>query len=174
MQEECLGDISNHNNPFLEKWNGNGFSRMYIAGKNVYQHGTSVSINSTKGNPCLQADIFGDWREEMIFYDGSNPSVLNIFTTNIPTSYRVVTLMHDHVYRMGVCWQNTAYNQPPHLGYYLPDYIDGKLPSSIGNITTVQQETEQVFDAQGRQLNSLHKGLNIVRKNGRVKKVLVL
>jgi rhamnogalacturonan endolyase len=22
---------------------------------------------------------------------------------------------------MGIAWQNTAYNQPPHLGYYLPD-----------------------------------------------------
>ena len=29
--------------------------------------------------------------------------------------------MHDHTYRMGIAWQNTAYNQPPHLGYYLPD-----------------------------------------------------
>ena len=28
--------------------------------------------------------------------------------------------MHDHVYRMGITWQNAAYNQPPHLGYYLP------------------------------------------------------
>ena len=31
------------------------------------------------------------------------------------------TLMHDPVYRLGVAWQNVAYNQPPHLGYYLPD-----------------------------------------------------
>lgn len=28
---------------------------------------------------------------------------------------------------MGIVWQNSSYNQPPHLGYYLPDYlgIDG-------------------------------------------------
>ena len=31
--------------------------------------------------------------------------------------------MEDHVYRMGVVWQNSSYNQPPHLGYYLPDYL---------------------------------------------------
>ena len=31
--------------------------------------------------------------------------------------------MHDNVYRLGICWQNTAYNQPPHLGYYLPDAV---------------------------------------------------
>ena len=32
--------------------------------------------------------------------------------------------MHDHTYRMAVAWQNTAYNQPPHLGFYLPDMFD--------------------------------------------------
>ena len=37
------------------------------------------------------------------------------------------TLMHDHTYRMGICWQNTAYNQPPHLGYYLPDAMMPQL-----------------------------------------------
>jgi rhamnogalacturonan endolyase len=30
-------------------------------------------------------------------------------------------LMHDPVYRLGVAWQNVVYNQPPHLGFYLPD-----------------------------------------------------
>jgi hypothetical protein len=30
--------------------------------------------------------------------------------------------MHDHQYRMAVAWQNVAYNQPPHLSYYLPDF----------------------------------------------------
>jgi rhamnogalacturonan endolyase len=40
------------------------------------------------------------------------------------------TLMHDHTYRMGICWQNSAYNQPPHLGYYLPDAM---LPQLVGS-----------------------------------------
>ena len=31
----------------------------------------------------------------------------------------IYTLMHDPVYRLAVARQNTAYNQPPHLGYYL-------------------------------------------------------
>lgn len=35
--------------------------------------------------------------------------------------YAVPTLMHDNIYRLSICWQNTAYNQPPHLGYYLPN-----------------------------------------------------
>ena len=128
LAEELLGDISKHNQPLLEKWNGNGYSRMYPKhNTNLYQIGNSMSINDTKGVPCLQADILGDWREEMIFYDGSDPSKINIISTNVPTSYRVPTLMHDHTYRMGIAWQNVSYNQPPHLGFFLPDFVEGKL-----------------------------------------------
>ena len=105
----------------IDKWNGNGTTRLYIRGKNPYDYNSSSSCNSTKSTPNLQADIFGDWREEIILWSTADNATLNIFTTIEPTSYRVPTLMHDHVYRMGVAWQNTAYNQPPHLGYYLPD-----------------------------------------------------
>ena len=27
--------------------------------------------------------------------------------------------MHDPRYRLGIAWQNVAYNQPPHTGFYL-------------------------------------------------------
>jgi hypothetical protein len=27
--------------------------------------------------------------------------------------------MHDPVYRLSVAWQNSAYNQPTHTGFYL-------------------------------------------------------
>ena len=27
--------------------------------------------------------------------------------------------MHDPVYRLGIAWQNVAYNQPPHAGFFL-------------------------------------------------------
>jgi rhamnogalacturonan endolyase len=79
-----------------------------------------VSINGTKSNPCLCADIFGDWREEIVAptRDGRE---LRIFTTMIPTDRRLVTLMHDPVYRLSVAWQNVAYNQPAHTGFYLGD-----------------------------------------------------
>lgn len=106
---------------YIAKWNGSECEHLPINGKDFNEWGSSSSCNGTKSTPCLQADLFGDWREEIILYDASDRSHLNIFTTNIPTQYRVPTLMHDHVYRMGVAWQNVAYNQPPHLGYYLPD-----------------------------------------------------
>lgn len=105
----------------MDKWNGNGTSRIYpITGKNFYDIANSSTCNSTKKTPNLLADLFGDWREELILWDSSDAAHLNIFTTNVESNYRVPTLMHDHTYRMGIAWQNTAYNQPPHLGYYLP------------------------------------------------------
>ena len=79
----------------------------------------AASINGTKANPCISADLFGDWREEVIYYNRNDPSQLLIFTTTIPTEHRLYTLMHDPVYRLGIAWQNVVYNQPPHLGFYI-------------------------------------------------------
>ncbi|UZK64681.1 rhamnogalacturonan lyase [Sphingomonas sp. M1-B02] len=77
-----------------------------------------VSNNGTKQNPSLSADILGDWREELVV-PSADSRELRIYATPYPTSERIVTLMHDPVYRLGVAWQNTAYNQPPHLSYSL-------------------------------------------------------
>jgi rhamnogalacturonan endolyase len=165
------------------------------------------------------------------------------------------TLMHDHTYRMAVCWQNTAYNQPPHLGYYLPDamlprLMEKELTVNVGeaiayvlkgrytknytikasdmpegitykadylnNTTTLSgtintagdyqipitltglsgekasdvftihavnttgieemaattQHERQVYDLQGRQSNGMKRGLNIIRENGRTRKII--
>ena len=79
------------------------------------------SCNGSKRTPSISADILGDWREEEILWDRETASDLVLFTTTIPTSYCIPTLMHDPVYRMSIVWQNVAYNQPPHLGFYLPD-----------------------------------------------------
>ena len=89
-----------------------------------------VSINGSKANPCLCADILGDWREELIAAtrDGRE---LRIFTTTIPTDHRLVTLMHDPVYRLSACWQNVAYNQPAHTGFYLGDGMTEPRPARI-------------------------------------------
>ena len=86
----------------------------------------SKAINGTKANPNLQADLLGDWREEVILYNAENPAQITIFSTTIPTPYRVNCLMTDHVYRMSIVWQNVGYNQPPHLGRYLPKMVRNK------------------------------------------------
>ncbi len=91
------------------------------------------SINGTKANPCLSADILGDWREEIICKKNDG-SALRIYTTTILTEFALPPLMSDHVYRMGIVWQNSSYNQPPHLGYYSSGYGKMKINSQIANV----------------------------------------
>jgi rhamnogalacturonan endolyase len=76
--------------------------------------------NGTKSNPCLCADILGDWREEVIWRSDDNKE-LRIYTTTIPSQHRLFTLMHDPQYRLSVAWQNIGYNQPTQPGFYLGD-----------------------------------------------------
>lgn len=78
------------------------------------------SNNSTKSTPSLTADLFGDWREEVI-WPTTDDSALRIYTTTNITTWRIFTLMHDSMYREAVAWQNTAYNQPPHTSFFLGD-----------------------------------------------------
>lgn len=118
-----------HAEPVITKWNGSSFSNVVSFYSTTYNN--AQTANYTKATPCLQADILGDWREELVMWNKKDSSEIMIFTTWTPTTYAVPTLMHDHTYRMGICWQNTAYNQPPHLGYYLPDYINGKIDTGI-------------------------------------------
>ena len=77
-----------------------------------------VSNNGTKSNPCLSADLFGDWREELIARTKDSKE-LRIFTTTIPTDKKFYTLMQDPQYRLSIVWQNVAYNQPPHTSFFM-------------------------------------------------------
>ena len=78
----------------------------------------AVFNNGSKSNPCLQADMLGDWREEVIVRD-SQSTELRIYTTTIPTDHRITCLMQDIPYRLSVAYQNVGYNQPPEPGFYL-------------------------------------------------------
>lgn len=81
----------------------------------------TVSNNWTKANPCLQADLLGDWREEVLMRTPDSKN-LRLYVTTIPTKYRFTTFMADPVYRLSVAAQNVAYNQPTQPGFYFgPD-----------------------------------------------------
>ncbi|KAA8752574.1 rhamnogalacturonan lyase [Paenibacillus sp. UASWS1643] len=97
----------------IDKWNYTNSTTMNL----LTASGVS-SNNGTKSTPNLQADLFGDWREEVVWRTNDS-SALRIYTTTAVTDKRIYTLMHDPVYRLGVAWQNVAYNQPPHTGFYL-------------------------------------------------------
>lgn len=99
----------------IDKWDyQNGVSKNMLTASGV------ASNNGTKATPALQADLLGDWREEVVWRT-EDSSALRIYTTTIPTEYRLYTLMHDPVYRLGIAWQNVAYNQPPHTSFFLGD-----------------------------------------------------
>lgn len=85
----------------------------------------AASNNWTKANPCLQGDILGDWREEVIARTPDNKS-LRIYVTEHPTDYRFHTFMEDPAYRVSVANQNVAYNQPAEPGFYFGPDLKGK------------------------------------------------
>jgi rhamnogalacturonan endolyase len=89
------------------------------------------SNNGSKSTPALTADIFGDWREEVVYRSSKNDA-LRIYTTTQPTTNRLYTLMHDPVYRMSVATENVAYNQPPEPGIYIGPGMT--LPEAKPNI----------------------------------------
>lgn len=88
------------------------------------------SNNGTKSTPTLSADLFGDWREEVILRAADNQS-LRIYTTTTPTKYRFRTLMHDPQYRLSIAWQNVGYNQPPYTSFFLGEGMKAPAKPNI-------------------------------------------
>ncbi len=77
-----------------------------------------ASNSGTKAVPCVCADLFGDWREEVV-WKSADETELRIYSTNIPTSYTMPTLMHDYYYRSQIATQSNHYNQPANVSFYL-------------------------------------------------------
>ncbi|MCP2334666.1 Ricin-type beta-trefoil lectin domain-like [Actinoalloteichus cyanogriseus DSM 43889] len=97
----------------IDKYGPNGDTRLLTA------NGVA-SNNGTKATPALSGDLFGDWREEVVWRT-SDSRALRIYTTTDLTDLRIPTLMHDTQYRVAIAWQNTAYNQPPHPSFFIGD-----------------------------------------------------
>ena len=113
----------------IDKWNPG--TRRLEPLLNAGSYG-ATSINGTKATPVLSADLFGDWREEVVWASRDNDALL-VFSTTIPTRYRLPTLMQDSQYRVQVAAQNAGYNQPPHPSFYLGE---GMTPSQALTTTT--------------------------------------
>ncbi|HWS89658.1 MAG TPA: rhamnogalacturonan lyase [Pyrinomonadaceae bacterium] len=111
-------------------WDGDALSelldRNYVAKWDWKESADNVLLtaegctwnNGSKATPALSADLFGDWREEVVWRTTDN-SELRVYTTTIPTAERFYTFMHDPQYRLSVAWQNVAYNQPPHTSFFV-------------------------------------------------------
>ena len=115
-------------NPTVRKVNVSGTAPNRTYKENTIFTFSGASTNGgTKNNPCLQADILGDWREEVILRE-TGDGALRIYTTTTPTVHNgagkipesgIPTLMHDNIYRLAIAWQNGGYNQPPHTSFFL-------------------------------------------------------
>ncbi len=126
------GDLQDElfNRNVIDKWNPE--TKVLDRKTTLYSINGGEGNNGTKYNPCLQADIYGDWREEIILRGGDDAIV--IYSTTDPTEHRLFTLMHDPQYRLAVAWQNVGYNQPPHLSFYIGDGVeDIPMPDIVTN-----------------------------------------
>ncbi|MGW4678137.1 rhamnogalacturonan lyase family protein [Micromonospora taraxaci] len=123
---------------FLAWWDGDPV-RELLDGTKIDKYGTGgetrlldgsgvASNNGTKSTPALSGDILGDWREEVIWRT-TDSRALRIYSTPTPTSVRLYTLMHDPQYRVAIAWQNTAYNQPPHPGFFIGNGMGSTPPT---------------------------------------------
>ncbi|WP_267461913.1 rhamnogalacturonan lyase family protein [Streptomyces solaniscabiei] len=113
---------------FLAWWDGDPV-RELLDSTRIDKYGTSSdttllsatgvsSSNGTKATPVLSGDLFGDWREEVIWRH-TDSSALRIYATSAPTDLKLHTLAHDAQYRVALAWQNSGYNQPPHPSFFL-------------------------------------------------------
>jgi rhamnogalacturonan endolyase len=133
------GDVSREisDGDRINKWGSSGESRLLT----LYNYESTTTNNSTKSTPCLQADLLGDWREEVLLRSSDNTRLV-LFTTTNTTNVRMYTLMHDPVYRLGIAWQNVAYNQPPHTGFF---FGNGMSAPPVPNITLVGGSTPEYY-----------------------------
>ena len=111
------GDLCEETFNYLNGKNTEGCVAKYGSWTPIYTCAGSMTNNDTKGTPCYQGDILGDWREEIIMRTGNNN--IRIYSTPTETKWRNYTLWHDHQYRNAMVWQMCGYNQPPHTSYFL-------------------------------------------------------
>ncbi|WP_456865746.1 rhamnogalacturonan lyase [Galbibacter sp. BG1] len=119
-------------------WWDNDLQRELLDGTTISKYGIGTiftaencsSNNGTKATPSLQADLFGDWREEVMFRTSDN-SALRIYINSDVSTRRLTTLMHNRQYRMAIVWQNVGYNQPPWPSFYLGYGMDSLDKTTI-------------------------------------------
>ncbi|WP_307042090.1 rhamnogalacturonan lyase family protein [Agromyces ramosus] len=123
-------------------WFGGGLTHMGVNGATINTIddltfapssylATGLTSTGNKSTPTLKADLFGDWREELVLRASGNR--LGIVTTLAPTEYGIRTLMHDPMYRNGVANKNTGYDQVGFASFYLGD--EAELPAMRTDIS---------------------------------------
>ena len=74
---------------------------------------------------------------------------LRIYSTTIPATNRIYTLMHDPQYRLAIAWQNVGYNQPPHPSFYIGEGMKSSRTEYYDEaFGEVRWRVADVFDAE--------------------------
>lgn len=111
------GDLLEETFNYVNGKNTAGCIAKYGSWSPIYTMEGSMTNNDTKGTPCFQGDILGDWREEVIMRTADNN--IRIYSTPTATKWRIPSLWYDHQYRNAMVWQMCGYNQPPRPSYFL-------------------------------------------------------
>lgn len=143
-----------HDRSHVDHWDSD--NKTWGRTMTFYSYGYGASSNnSTKYNPDLQCDLYGDWREEAVYWainDGTY--YLVSFTTTIESPYKLPWLRDDHTYDMAITWQNCGYDQTPHLGYSPVEYYK--------ELTAVKPAATLTKNGAGSSSQSVGKGEAIV------------
>ncbi|MCH5174273.1 MAG: autotransporter-associated beta strand repeat-containing protein [Prevotellaceae bacterium] len=146
------GDLCSETFNYLNGKNTEGCIAKYGSWTPIYICEGSMTNNDTKGTPCYQGDLFGDWREEIIMRTADNN--IRIYSTPTPTEYRIPTLWSDHQYRNAMVWQMCGYNQPPHTSYFIGK-LEG-ITEAPPPLTMTDREEVSNNGTIGASLNDKH------------------
>ncbi|WP_068505499.1 rhamnogalacturonan lyase family protein [Paenibacillus kribbensis] len=127
---DALGELLDKN--FVDKWD--------------YEQGRSVRLFTAEGirvnsrnAPVLYGDLFGDWREEVV-YESADFTELRIYTTIIPSRLRLYTLLHNPAYRNTLSVK--GYMQSTLVDYYLGDGMSAPPAPPITPVTAAVYRDE--------------------------------
>jgi rhamnogalacturonan endolyase len=112
---DLLGEILDRTNIYKWNYKENKMDSLF-SGKDL--------IHAARNAPPLYGDLFGDWREEVL-WEAADHSSFRIYSTTIPTDYALYTLPHNPAYR--ACLAVKGYYQSNLVDYYLGDGM--KMPS---------------------------------------------
>lgn len=127
---DLLGEVLNRT--MIDEWDyqNNTTKRVYTS---------SGTRHSWRNAPPFYGDILGDWREEVI-WETADHSALRVYTTTIPTPYRLYTPAQNPAYRL--CFTTKGYMQSTLVDYYLGD---GMISPPKPNIKMLGKEEDEII-----------------------------
>lgn len=168
------GDLCEETFNYLNGKNTEGCVAKYGSWTPIATFTGSLTNNDTKGTPCYQGDLFGDWREEVIMRTANNN--IRIYSTTTTTRWRIPTLWADHQYRNAMVWQMNGYNQPPRPSYFLGE-LEG-ITMAPPPLTVNGRVSVADGSAVGKSLDGQHvlvydnKNISVSIENGAAPSVL--